>query len=80
MNTNQAEVFSVRFAECIGRLRALGLKGEVAVVAGVVMVSTTDKTSASGFRKAIRTACARTGAVMVENRPAKGSYVFTVAA
>ena len=80
MHTTQAEMFAAKFADCMGRLRALGLKGEVAVTAGVVMVSTTDKISASGFRKAMKTACARTGAVFAETRPAKGAYVFTVAA
>lgn len=79
MNTNQKEIFAVKFADCMARLKALGLKGEVAVTAGVVMVSTTDKGSAQGFRKAIKTACARTGAVSYENRPAKGAYVFTIA-
>lgn len=42
------------------------------------MISTADKVSASGFRKAIKTACDRTGAVSCETRPAKGAYVFTV--
>lgn len=78
MQTNQKEMMAVKFADCIGRLRGLCLKGEVAVSAGVVMISTADKVSASGFRKAIKTACDRTGAVSCETRPAKGAYVFTV--
>ena len=79
MQTNPKELFAVKFADCIGRLRGLGLKGDVAVSAGVVMISTADKASATGFRKAIKTACARTGAVICETLPAKGAYVFTVA-
>lgn len=78
MISNKTELFAVKFADCMARLRALGLRGEVAVTAGVVMVSTTDKNSASGFRKAIKTACARTGADWCENRPARGAYVFTI--
>ena len=78
MLTTEKELMAVKFADCMGRLRNLGLKGEVAVTAGVVMISTADKISASGFRKAIKTACAKTGAVSVETRPAK-TYVFTIA-
>ena len=79
MMTSPAEALAVKFADCIARLKALGLRGEVAVSAGVVMVSTTDKGSAQGFRKAIKTACQRTGAVCAETRPARGAYVFTIA-
>jgi hypothetical protein len=75
---SQKELFAVKFADCMARLKSFGLKGEVAVTAGVVMVSTTDKHSAQGFRKAIKTACARTGATYCETRPAKGAYVFTM--
>lgn len=78
MQINQKELFAVRFADCMGRLRNLGLKAEISVTGGIVMVATTDKTSASCFRKAIKSACAKCGAVFVENRPAK-SYVFTIA-
>lgn len=78
MPAASAELFAVRFADCMARLKALGLKGEVTVMAGVVMVATTDKWSAQHFRKAIRTACERTGAHRVENRPAPGAWVFTV--
>lgn len=78
MLTTEKELMAVKFADCMSRLRNLGLKGEVAVTAGVVMISTADKISASGFRKAIKTACAKTGAVSVETRPAK-TYVFTIA-
>lgn len=78
MQVSEREMLAVRFADCMGRLRALGLKGEVAVTAGVVMVSTTDKGSAQAFRKAVKTACARCGVVSVENRPTKGAYVFTI--
>jgi hypothetical protein len=79
MITSQKELFAVKFADCMARLKAFGLKGDVAVTAGIVMVSTTDKGSAQGFRKAIKTACARTGLVSCETRPAKGAYVFTIA-
>lgn len=79
MNASQKEFFAVKFADCMARLKALGLKGEVAVSAGVVMVSTTDKGSAQAFRKAIKTTCASSGSVSCETRPAKGAYVFTIA-
>ena len=78
MNTNAKELMAVKFAECMGRLKALGMKAEIAVDAGIVMVATADKIDASTFRKAIKTACAKTGAVFCEKRP-KGSYVFTIA-
>lgn len=77
MQTNQKELFAVRFADCMGRLRHLGLKGEVTVTAGVVMIATADRISASGYRKAIKTACAKLNAVFTEHRPAK-TYVFTI--
>ena len=80
MITTQKEMFAVKFAEAMARLKAIGLRGEVAVTAGVVMVSTTDKGSAQSFRKAIKTACLRTGSEWCEKRPAKGAYVFTIAA
>ena len=80
MQVSQAEMFAVKFAECMHTLRRLGLKGEVAVTAGVVMVSTTDKFSAPTFRKAIKTACAKTGASFVETLPTTRAYVFAVQA
>lgn len=73
------EQMAVQLADCMSRLKALGLKGEVAVTAGVVMVSTTDKNSASQFRKAMKKVAERTGTVFVENRPSKESRVFTLA-
>jgi hypothetical protein len=79
MNASNNELFAVKFADCMARLKSFGLKGEVVVTAGVVMVSTTDKGSAQGFRKAIKTACAKSGSVSCETRPAKGAYVFTIA-
>lgn len=78
MPATASELFAVRFADCMARLKALGLKGEVTVTAGVVMVATTDKWSAQHFRKAIKTAADKAGAVRVENRPAPGAWVFTV--
>ena len=79
MNANSKEMMAVKFADCMARLKALGLKGEVTVTAGVVMVATTDKGSAQCFRKAIKSTVAKLGAVSAETRPAKGAYVFTVA-
>lgn len=79
MQINTKEMMAVRFADCIGSLRAIGLKGEVSVTGGVVMIATNDKYSASGFRKAIKRACEKTGSLFVENRPTRGSYVFTIA-
>lgn len=78
MISSQKELFAVKFADCMARLKGLGLKGEVAVSSGVVMVSTNDKVSASGFRKAVKAACDKTGAIFCETRPAKGFYVFTI--
>lgn len=78
MQNNTQELMAVRFADCMARLKALGLKGEVTVQAGVVMVATDCKLSASAFRKAIKTACARTGAISTEARPSKTARVFTV--
>lgn len=78
MITTQKEMFAVRFADCMARLKALGLNGEVSVVAGLVMIATNDKYSAQSFRKAIKGACKKSGAVSVETRPNKNSYVFTV--
>lgn len=77
MINSQKEMMAVKFAECMGRLKLLGLKGDVSVTAGVVMIATTCKSSAPVFRKAIKTAC-RSGILHVENRPSKGSYVFTI--
>lgn len=78
MQTNFKELMAVKFAEAMGRLKALGLKGEITVQPGVVMIATTCKWSASHFRKGIKTACANTGATWVENRPSKEARVFTV--
>lgn len=78
MLNTQKELFAVKFADCMARLKNLGLKADIAVTAGVVMVSTADKDSASCFRKAIKSACLKTGAVHVEKRPRKGFYVFSV--
>lgn len=79
MNINSKEMMAIRFAECMARLKAFGLKGEVSVTAGVVMVATTDKGSAQCFRKAIKSTVAKLGVVSVESRPSKGAYVFTIA-
>lgn len=79
MHTSPRELFAIKFADCMHRLKSLGLKGEIAVTPGAVMVSTSDKGSAQCFRKAIKSACARTGTTPIETRPAKGFYVFTIA-
>ena len=71
-------MFAVKFADCMSRLKNLGLKGDVTVNSGLVMVSTSDKGSASCFRKAIKNACEKTGSVNTETRPKKGFYVFTI--
>ena len=70
--------FACRFAAAMERLKSLGLKGEVALTGGIVMVSTSDKGSAQTFRKAIKTACARCAVDHLETRPRKGFYVFTI--
>lgn len=79
MQTNFKEQMAVKFADCMARLKVLGLNGEISVTAGVVMVATADKNSASQFRKAMKKAAANTGAIFVENRPSKESRVFTLA-
>lgn len=77
-HNNPPPTMAERFAAIIERMKGLGLKGEVAVTSGVVMFSTTDKTSASLARKGIKNAAKKSGAVSVETRPAKGAYVFTI--
>lgn len=78
MQTKEKELFAVKFADAMARLKKLGLEGEVAVSAGVVMVATDCKNSASCFRKAIKTACKNTGAIYTENRPNATKRVFTI--
>lgn len=78
MKIDTREQFALQFANCMARLRALGLQAEITVQAGVVMVATHDKANAAHFRKAIRAACRKTGAVMVENRPNATARIFTV--
>jgi len=80
MNVNPNEMFAIKFAGCMNLLCSLGLKAEVAVVAGLVMVSTDNKHSASAFRRAIKKACKKTQTLFVETRPKKGFYVFTIVA
>ncbi len=70
---------AARFAVAMDKLRNFGLKGEVAVSGGIVVISTTDKPSSKTYRAAIKRACAKTGAVSVETRPSKASWVFTIA-
>lgn len=79
MNNSQKEIFAIRFADCMARLKLLGLKGDICVNASSVVISTSDSVSAKGFRKALKTACARTDSTWCETRPNKGSYVFAVA-
>lgn len=69
--------YACRFAECMEKLKRLGLKGEVALTGNVIMVSSA-KDCASLWRKAIKTACIKTGCERIETRPAKGFYVFTI--
>ena len=79
MKIDQKEQFALQFAECMARLRALGLQAEITVQAGVVMVATHDKINAAHFRKAIKAACKSTGAISIESRPDATTRVFTVA-
>lgn len=79
MKTSIREELAIRFADAMSRLKLLGLKCEVAVSAGVVMVSTSDKGSAQILRASIKKASERMEAVSVETRPSKGFYVFTIA-
>lgn len=77
LNTRR-EALVLKFADCMNRLRALGLSAEITVTGGVVLVATSDKNNASAFRKAIKTACAKTGAVFVETRPSATARVFAI--
>lgn len=78
MDINQREMFAVQFADCMARLRALGLQAEITVQTGVVMVATHDKTNAARFRKAIKTACRKVGVISTESRPDAVTRVFTI--
>lgn len=77
-HNNPPATMAERFAQIIERMKALGLRGEVAVASGVVMFSTTDKNSASLARKGIKSAANKAGVVSIETRPAKGAYIFTI--
>ena len=79
MKIDQREQFALQFADCMARLRALGLQAEITIQAGVVMVVTHDKPNAACFRKAIKTACRKAGVASVETRPDAVTRVFTVA-
>jgi len=78
MNINQREMLAVQFADCMARLRALGLQAEITVQAGVVMVATHDKANAAHFRKAIKQATKRLGVISTETRPNATTRVFTI--
>ena len=69
--------YACRFAECMQRLKNLGLKGEIALTGNVIMISSF-KDCASQWRKAIKTACDKTNTKRIETRPSKGFYVFTI--
>lgn len=71
------ELLALRFADCMGRLKHFGVICDVAVVAGAVIVATSDKGSAKTLRKAIKTAAGKCGANHCENRP-RGRWIFTV--
>ena len=77
MITSQQEMFAVKFAGAIAGLKALGLRGEVVVRGGLVMISTSCKFSATQYRKNLRSAQQRNRGLLVETRPIKGAYVFT---
>jgi hypothetical protein len=79
MNNSRSELFAVRFADAVAGLKRLGIVCDVAVNAGLVIVSTTDKSSAQTLRAACKRASkAHSTSVFVETRPTKGAYVFTI--
>ncbi|MFZ6767778.1 hypothetical protein ACO0LM_11910 [Undibacterium sp. Di26W] len=78
MQTNKSEMQAVQFADCMARLKRIGLHCDVGVAAGVVMISTDSRIDASTIRKAVKQAAPAMGAIHVENRPRKGFYVFTI--
>jgi hypothetical protein len=69
-----------RFYECAQKLQNLGLRGEVAMNAGVIVISCKGKNAAQLWRAPLRRATKNAGAVLTENRPTKEHYVFTIAA
>ncbi len=77
-NTPPVSPLALRFSAVMEKMKVLGLKGEVAVSAGIVMFSTTDKSSAQQARKAIKVVCKKANVVSTETRPVKGAYVFTI--
>ena len=78
MKIDTREQFALQFANCMARLRALGLQAEITVQAGVVMVATHDKANAAHFRKAIKQATKRLGVISTETRPNATTRVFTI--
>lgn len=78
MQTSQKELFAIQFAECMNKLKRLGLICDVAVNAGIVLISTKCKHSASTIRKSSKMAANKCGAITCENRLSKGFYVFTI--
>lgn len=70
--------YACRFYECMDKLKKLGLKGEVSLTAGLVMVSVQGKENSKPWRKAIKTACNKTGVIFAENRPMKDLYLFSI--
>lgn len=78
MQTSHKEIFAIKFADCMTRLKNLGLVCEVAVIAGVVMISTQCAHSAKTIRRSSKMAANKCDAITCENRPSKGFYVFTI--
>lgn len=78
MKIDTREQFALQFANCMARLRALGLQAEITVQAGVVMVATHDKANAAHFRKAIKQAAQKLGVISTETRPNATTRVFTI--
>lgn len=71
------EEYQARFVAICDKLRKIGLKGEVALTGEVIMISSF-KDSSSLWRKSLRIACKNSNAQLIETRPQKGFYVFTI--
>lgn len=71
------EEYQGRFLALCDKLRRLGLKGEVALTGEVIMIST-GRDSSSLWRKSLKIACKNCGVNLIETRPQKGFYVFSI--
>ena len=77
MITNTKEMFAVRFADSMTKLKLFGVKAEITVASGLIMIVTSDKSSASIIRKSIKKIKMQE-IVATETRPTKDTSVFAI--